>query len=713
MLLFFLLSLLSRLTNGEQTIVEGPQESFVFLGQTVVLKCKVDNQKGAVQWMKNGFGLGVDRQLKFFPRYAMIGSTSRGEYNLQITNATINDDDIYACQISEAAHEPSVISSPAKLTVLIRPTPPKLLKQAHVVNAIAGETVVQSCLSRKGKPPPRLGWALSIDPDGRNIVTWLGETRVKFSHLFKNAGLTQESLQAKVDEETQKDGHGYIVSSNISFVPRPEDDRKYILCLSQHDTFPEKSESDSLKLVLQYAPRVNLSLASTHRLREGGTALLACNVDAKPLDNIKIVWFKNGNQPLPQSTDTLAFESLKMEDHRSEYTCQASNIVGTSHASLKMDVSFAPRIMSTPQEKEVNEGESASFRCDAVGNPLPSVFWTRAGDEQIIAKGDTITIENVRNWQQGEYQCTAVVEGFKHASMSHFLHIRGPPVLVAPPEVASGIGESTEISCRISGRPKPLEIHWTKNGEQLSYASGRMQVHQIPRSYGVESRLTIKDLRDVDMGMYNCTASNDIGSDSVGVHLKTRGMTDVLSSLDSATPLVLASGLLMLLAFICCCVVCRRHKYSKKGSKFIVPDDPSDVTVKCEVLDGSFFPEMYSCSPEQGNVVSSKDYISIPQNNPDLDYMQAATFPNSLYPKCANLSATEYNIMCGRYEHSYGSFASGVSTPGGLSDMYAVSAEKSQALEALPEVDTPKASTYNFMPSPDKIRPPSRTSTHV
>ncbi|KAK6034405.1 immunoglobulin domain protein [Cooperia oncophora] len=137
-----------------------------------------------------------------------------------------------------------------------------------------------------------------------------------------------------------------------------------------------------------------------------------------------------------------------------------------------------PRIMSTPQEKEVNEGEPTSFRCDAVGNPLPSVLWRRAGDEQIIAEGDTITIDNVRSWQQGEYICTAVVDGFRDASMSHFLYIRGAPVIIVPAEVTANAGESTEIPCLVSGRPKPLEIHWTKNGKPLNHATGRTQVSQ-------------------------------------------------------------------------------------------------------------------------------------------------------------------------------------------------------------------------------------------
>ncbi|KIH67250.1 immunoglobulin I-set domain protein, partial [Ancylostoma duodenale] len=168
-----------------------------------------------------------------------------------------------------------------------------------------------------------------------------------------------------------------------------------------------------------------------------------------------------------------------------------------------------------------------------------------------------ITISNARNWQQGEYICTAIVDGFKHASVSHFLHIRGfflflvhslgetklrqsltsyhsgPPLITVPAELSANLGESIEMSCHISGRPKPLEVHWKRNGEELDYASGKMQVHQIPRSYGVESRLIIRDLREIDMGVYNCTANNGIGYDARAVTLKARGVTDVFGQSSS------------------------------------------------------------------------------------------------------------------------------------------------------------------------------------
>ncbi|ETN69575.1 immunoglobulin I-set domain protein [Necator americanus] len=90
----------------------------------------------------------------------------------------------------------------------------------------------------------------------------------------------------------------------------------------------------------------------------------------------------------------------------------------------------------------------------------------------------------------------------------------GPPLITAPAELTANVGESIEIPCYISGRPKPLEVTWKRNDEELDYASGKTQIHLIPRSYGVESRLIVRDLQEVDMGTYNCTANNGIGYDT-------------------------------------------------------------------------------------------------------------------------------------------------------------------------------------------------------
>lgn len=48
----------------------------------------------------------------------MVGKLNLGEYHLQIKNVSVEDDDIYECQLSPTDSEPIQISTVARLTVL-------------------------------------------------------------------------------------------------------------------------------------------------------------------------------------------------------------------------------------------------------------------------------------------------------------------------------------------------------------------------------------------------------------------------------------------------------------------------------------------------------------------------------------------------------------------------------------------------------------------
>ncbi|CAJ0583085.1 unnamed protein product, partial [Mesorhabditis spiculigera] len=711
-------------SHAQQRIVDGPIETSALVGGTVELRCKVENQKGAVQWTKNDFGLGIDRGLKFFPRYSMVGKVAQGEYNLQIVNVTVDDDDVYRCQIGEVHGERTVVSNAAKLNILKQPTSPHQLDKPKdlTLNAIAGDVIKRSCISKKGKPPAKLGWAVAGDPEGKKIIAWLGESRSKLGHLIKTNDFSPETVQANIIDNIQKDNGVYSVISNLSYVPRPEDDKKFLVCLSHHETNKDRVEVDGVKFVLEYAPRVNLTVASSTKIREGGGLLLACSVDAKPMDHLKIQWFKEGVL-MKNTADTLVFESLKMEDHGTEYSCEATNKIGKGKGTTKLNVAFAPRIISTQQEREVNVGESATFNCEANGNPKPQLYWSKAGDPQVIAKGESFTIENVQTWQQGEYICTAAMDGFKQDRLANFLHIRGAPTisLEAPPNM--NLGETAVFSCKVRGRPKPKEVVWSRDENDLNFNSGRMQVHQMPHVYGVESKLTIRDLQEGDFGVYNCTANNGLGMDSQGVTLSKKNILDFVFEILGSDDLLIiaaiaASVIFFCLFFLCCCAWRRRRRYNQKGSKFTASE--SDVTVKCEALDPPFYSEMYGGPMDDGNLLLSKDYIAVPQNNPDLDLLMPSSYGlsssnNSLYPKYMNGSNIDYNFMPNsRYDTNYGSFSGG-STPaalsgGALSELYGNTDKLHAPLEPLQEVDTPKVSTYSFM---CQDRPLSRSSTHV
>ena len=48
----------------------------------IVLPCKVESKQGLLQWTKDGFGLGVDRELPGYSTYSMVGDEETGQLNV-------------------------------------------------------------------------------------------------------------------------------------------------------------------------------------------------------------------------------------------------------------------------------------------------------------------------------------------------------------------------------------------------------------------------------------------------------------------------------------------------------------------------------------------------------------------------------------------------------------------------------------------------------
>lgn len=59
-----------------------PQSAIV--GSRVTLPCRVENKAGILQWTKDDFGLGTQRNLTGYERYSMIGSDEEGRYCLLV-----------------------------------------------------------------------------------------------------------------------------------------------------------------------------------------------------------------------------------------------------------------------------------------------------------------------------------------------------------------------------------------------------------------------------------------------------------------------------------------------------------------------------------------------------------------------------------------------------------------------------------------------------
>ena len=79
-MLLFLLLCLSPVSWGqpEQAFLREPFDQMAPVGEHVTLPCRVVNKKGVLQWTRDGFGLGTDRNLTGYHRYRMSGSDEEG-----------------------------------------------------------------------------------------------------------------------------------------------------------------------------------------------------------------------------------------------------------------------------------------------------------------------------------------------------------------------------------------------------------------------------------------------------------------------------------------------------------------------------------------------------------------------------------------------------------------------------------------------------------
>ena len=62
-----------------ERFLEEPQDGSVAKGANALLRCTVEHRVGAVQWLRNGFGLGLGPTLVGYPRYRVLANPDFGE----------------------------------------------------------------------------------------------------------------------------------------------------------------------------------------------------------------------------------------------------------------------------------------------------------------------------------------------------------------------------------------------------------------------------------------------------------------------------------------------------------------------------------------------------------------------------------------------------------------------------------------------------------
>uniref|UniRef100_A0A4W6FLZ6 Heparan sulfate proteoglycan 2 n=1 Tax=Lates calcarifer TaxID=8187 RepID=A0A4W6FLZ6_LATCA len=220
----------------------------------------------------------------------------------------------------------------------------------------------------------------------------------------------------------------------------------------------------------------------------------------------KIEWLKEGGALPPNhhiKDGVLRIENLE-QSNEGVYICRASSVYGQAQDTARLTIQALPKVMINVRTsvQTVMIGNSVEFECQAVGDPEPTVKWSKVGGAlpaHIMVKGGMLRIDQVTEADAGQYRCTATNDVGSVQSQV-VLNVQSLPQIAALPETKEvTVGSDAVLPCVASGYPVP-EIKWSKLGGELP-----------PKCFQEVNVLTVPHVTHEDSGTYVCTASNKQG----------------------------------------------------------------------------------------------------------------------------------------------------------------------------------------------------------
>ncbi|KAM9836055.1 matrix-remodeling-associated protein 5 [Aulostomus maculatus] len=195
-----------------------------------------------------------------------------------------------------------------------------------------------------------------------------------------------------------------------------------------------------------------------------------------------------------------------------------------------------PRIiLSDSQTFTVREERDAQLPCEAVGEPVPFLSWTKVASGASIAQNTrvqrfevhvngTLTIRNTQPTDGGQYQCI-VQNQYGTDRMVVDLVVLSPHPQQR--DVTVHLGGSIDLECDVGGDPI-RRVTWVLPN----------QAHMAPAQLSVGSQQRVTVLRNgtlrisqttyTDRGLYKCIASSATGPDTMSVHLYVSALAPVI-----------------------------------------------------------------------------------------------------------------------------------------------------------------------------------------
>ncbi|KAL9952581.1 hypothetical protein ACROYT_G039851 [Oculina patagonica] len=173
----------------------------------------------------------------------------------------------------------------------------------------------------------------------------------------------------------------------------------------------------------------------------------------------------------------------------------------------------APSIVAPPKSMVVNETGTASFQCEAEGNPEPKVTWLKqnsslVADKRVVPSRGGLMITDVTSQDEGMYTCVARnILGEMTSSATLSVQV-GAAITHKPSSVVVEEGQNVSLLCQATGQPTPT-VTWRKlygntPKDRSTIENGKLSIANVIRSEG---------------GDYVCLAKNLLNEDSALVQV--------------------------------------------------------------------------------------------------------------------------------------------------------------------------------------------------
>ncbi|XP_072548251.1 neural cell adhesion molecule 1b isoform X2 [Salminus brasiliensis] len=298
----------------------------------------------------------------------------------------------------------------------------------------------------------------------------------------------------------------------------------------------------AIRVVVNVLPTIRVRQAEVNATADVGlSAMLACDGDGFPEPTV--TWTRSlRSDVLLESGDKYSFNedgsemtimNVKKLDE-GDYTCIATNKAGKTEEEVSLRVFVKPRITYLENQTTTEMEEQITLTCEATGDPTPTITWSygtrmftegeqaswtrpeqhKSADGSVVVRSDarvsSLTLKYAQYTDAGQYLCTAR-NAVGESSQHMYLEVHYAPKILGSVAVYTWEGNPANISCETLAHPSEVSIVWLRDGLMLPNANtSNIKIYNTPSA----SFLEVNPDSQNDFGSYNCTASNEIGTES-------------------------------------------------------------------------------------------------------------------------------------------------------------------------------------------------------